>query len=151
MTDLSTARLAMPLLALAQAQKELIHNEALALIDILLHPVALGVADDPGALAPDAGQCWIIGDQPLGEWSGRAGQIAGWTAGGWRYALPLAGMQLVDAGAHHRWVYRQGQWTAAPELAPPSGGSVIDVEARDSLAAVLEALDRAGLAVPAGA
>jgi len=41
MTDLpSTPRLALPLLAVAQAQKEVTHNEALALLDLLVQPAA---------------------------------------------------------------------------------------------------------------
>lgn len=77
MTDtLATPRFALPLLAVAQAQKEAMHNEALTLIDALLHAT---VEDGPLAAPPGApmeGQCWIVGAAPTGAWAGqgRAGR-----------------------------------------------------------------------------
>ncbi len=73
MTDtLVTPRFSLPLLATAQAQKELTHNEALLLIDALLHGTVEGgpVSDPPPA--PAAGQCWLVGASPTGEWAGQA-------------------------------------------------------------------------------
>ena len=34
--------------------------------------------------------------------------------------------------------YNAGQWTTAPLISSPAGGAVIDVEARDALAAIYE-------------
>ncbi len=39
-----TSRLSLPLLHASQAQKEMTHNEALTLIDLLLHGCVAGVA-----------------------------------------------------------------------------------------------------------
>lgn len=138
-----TARLSLPLIAAGQAQKEITHNEALALLDLLVQGsvVALGMNVPP--VAPDEGECWIVGDTPTGDWSGRAGAVAGWTAGGWRFAAPREGMAL--------WVAEDGglawridsEWVLAVPLsaiAEPAGGSVIDVEARAAIAAVLDVL-----------
>ncbi|WP_420606225.1 DUF2793 domain-containing protein [Novosphingopyxis sp.] len=150
MTDLTTGRMALPLLALAQAQKELTHNEALALIDLLLHPVVEDQLDDPGSLSPITGQCWLVGDQPTGAWEGHPGCIAGWTEGGWRFAPPIDGMQLFDRSGDGTSIYRNANWTAPPALAVPSGGSVIDVEARESLGVLIAAMRRAGLTIVAG-
>ena len=41
---LQTDRFALPLLATAQAQKEMTHNEALALLDAVVQPVVVAVA-----------------------------------------------------------------------------------------------------------
>ena len=96
MTDVpSTARLALPLLAMAQAQKEVTHNEALTLLDLLVQPVV-----EAGPLAapppsPGAGQGWIVGAGATGDWSGREGALALWTAGGWRFVAPSAGMRTL--------------------------------------------------------
>ncbi len=76
MTDLPrTARYSLPLLALAQAQKEVTHNEALVLLDAMVHAavVAGPVADPPSS--PDEGQCWLVASGASGVW---AGQGASW-------------------------------------------------------------------------
>ena len=96
MTDtLATPRFTLPLLAVAQAQKEVTHNEALALLDALLHPAveAGPVATPPPA--PVAGQCWLVAGGADGEWSGRGGTIAIRTDGGWRFVAPRGGMRII--------------------------------------------------------
>ena len=51
MTDISTTpRLALPLLAMAQAQKEVTHNEALILLDALIY----ATVEDGPIVAPPA-------------------------------------------------------------------------------------------------
>ena len=81
MTD-GSARLALPFIATGKAQKELAHNEALALLDLAVQAgvEAVGVDAPPGAPAP--GACWIVGSAPSGAWAGHAGAVAGWTASG---------------------------------------------------------------------
>ena len=66
MPTLASARLGLPFLAAGQAQKEVTHNEALALIDAGLSPAAetIGVTAPPSA--PALGQCWIVGGAPSG-------------------------------------------------------------------------------------
>ncbi len=95
----TTDRLALPLLAAGQAQKEIFHNEALTFVDLLLQgAVEDHDVDDPPA-SPAAGQCWTVGASPSGDWTGRAGQVAGWTTGGWRFVLPRAGMTFWNIAA----------------------------------------------------
>ena len=162
MTDLS-ARFALPLLVPGQAQKELYHNEALTLIDAVLHAAVEGRRVSPPA-APVPGQAWIADAGASGDWAGHAGQLALWAAGGWRFVVPTESMTVWDkaAGVTRRWI--SGSWNegtiAAARLtvggqqvvgsrqaAPPtpSGGTTIDAEARAALAAVTVALRTHGL------
>src|SRR3546814_18076891 len=65
-----TPRFSLPLLAVAQAQKEVTHNEALTLLDALVH-----AAIEAGPLAtppanPALGQCWLVDAAATGVWSG---------------------------------------------------------------------------------
>lgn len=145
MTDLMTPRLGLPLLALAQAQKELTHNEALALIDILLHPVVEGVAGDPDLLSPDPGQCWLIAAEPTGLWENHANCIGCWTEAGWRYVSPQPGMQLFDRTAQLLRRYRDDGWAEPPLPIAPTGGTIVDAEARDSIQGLIAAMRHAGL------
>jgi hypothetical protein len=114
----TTARFALPLLHPGQAQKELFHNEALVLADALVQPCVEAIGLNTPPTDPAAGQCWIIGESPAGEWAGSARALALWTAGGWRFIPPREGMTAwvaADAlGARYTGgAWRNGQLTAA--------------------------------------
>ena len=143
-----TARLALPMLAAAQAQKEMTHNEALARIDIVAQPVVEAVGPSTVPAAPLEGQCWIVGTAPTGAWAGQAGALASWTGGGWRFIAPFEGMSawsVADKGL----VRREGSvWRIAARQAAipaPTGGATIDAEARAVIARILAALRVGGL------
>jgi len=160
----ATARFSLPLIASGQAQKEMFHNEALTRIDALLEPVVETVAlDDPPA-SPVPGQCWIVGATPSGAWTGQARSIAAWTDGGWRFLAPVVGTTVwsrADALFVHfdgsNWII--GEIIAAkiviggvqvvgsqqPSVVAPTGGAVVDSEARNAIAAVIAVLKSHGL------
>ncbi|WP_298016167.1 DUF2793 domain-containing protein [uncultured Parasphingopyxis sp.] len=104
MTD-TTPRFALPHILPGQAQKELYHNEALTLVDALLHPAVEAVGADVPTGAPEPGQAWIVGGSPSGAWAGQADMLAFWTGGGWRYMAPRPGMtvHLASAGVDVRY------------------------------------------------
>lgn len=163
MTD-STARFALPFILPGQAQKELFHNEALARIDAALQAA---VEDAPLAVPPVLpleGRCWIVGEAATGIWAGRERQFAAWTGGGWRYIVPRDGM-LVWNKIDGYWIhFRDGQWSDGvlpvaglsvggqqvvgarqPPVPSPSGGTIIDAEARVAIAQISAALMSHGL------
>lgn len=153
MADETTPRLALPLLQPGQAQKELYHNEALALLDLIVPGAVRAVAPTPPD-APILGDAWIVGVSASGAWTGRTGEIAGWTGGGWRFLAPREGMALwlSDTGVPAR--YRSGAWTfgggslmgaARPLVPAPAGGATIDAEARATLVALLNTLAALGI------
>ena len=163
MTD-ATSRLGLPFIQPGQAQKELFHNEALALLDGAMHPAAETRGDNVPPATPEAGQCWITGASPTGDWAGNAEKLAIWTSGGWRFVDSVEGMQiwLRDSGVFSFWTgseWRDGeqvcdalviagqtvvreQQVAVPDA---SGGAVIDGEARSAISAILTALRAHGL------
>lgn len=164
MTDLATARLAMPLLAAGQAGKELMHNEALARLDMLVQPavVAIGVNNPPAE--PVAGQCWVVGPTPVGAWAGHAAALAGWTDGGWRFVGPREGfsawcISTAKPIAYHNGLWHEGDVSAdrlmigglrvvgarAAAIADPAGGTGVDEPARQAIIAILGALRQHGL------
>lgn len=150
MTDLpTTPRFALPLLVTGQAQKEVTHNEALTLIDVLVQAavVAGPLADPPATPAP--GQCWLIGASPTGAWAGQAMKVALWTVGGWRFATAREGMRLVRTSDGAVLRFEGGVWVPPSSLAAPAGGVVIDVEARVAIATLISLLDAHGLLISA--
>ena len=86
-----TLNLGLPLIAAAQAQKHVIHNNALLALDALLQ---CAVKDkDLGAppASPADGDRYIVAASPTGAWAGKAGQVAAWQDGAWRFYPPKAG------------------------------------------------------------
>ena len=159
MSDTQTDRWALPLLQPGQAQKEMFHNEAIAALDLIVQPVAEAIGLNAPPTAPESGQSRIIGAAPTGAWSGKAGYLAGWTVGGWRFAVPAEGMAVWVAADALTARFTGGVWVlgeatcahlvvdgdrvVGPRQAAvvtPSGGAVIDAESRAALAAILDAL-----------
>jgi hypothetical protein len=163
MTERS-ARFALPFILPGQAQKEVFHNEALAMADALLHPVVEGPPLAAPPAAPAEGRCWIVAAGATGAWAGEANRIAAWTAGGWRFLAPVPGLLAWNRAAGH-WLHWTGTaWgdgtlpvagisvggkkvvgTRQPAVPSPSGGTTIDAEARAALNAVIVALKTHGL------
>lgn len=158
-----TARFAMPLLAAGQAGKELTHNEALTLLDMLVQPEVMATGIDVPPVAPEHGQCWIVGRQPVGAWAGRADHLAGWTSSGWRFVAPREGLAGWCNATGLPVAYRQGVWHEGDvscarvmvdgnavvsgrgvAIADPVGGAG-DEPARTAIIAMLNALRQHGL------
>ncbi|MGO4572797.1 DUF2793 domain-containing protein [Microvirga sp. 2TAF3] len=87
----TTPHLALPLLAAAQAQKHVTHNEAIASLDALVH---LSVKER-GRMSPPAspteGDRYLVGEGGSGSFVGHAGDIALFDLGVWRFFTPRAG------------------------------------------------------------
>ncbi|QTD57551.1 DUF2793 domain-containing protein [Parasphingorhabdus cellanae] len=140
MTIFETARFALPLLAAGQAHKELFHNEALLLLDFLIHPVVQAVADDPQILSPVAGQSWLVGPSPVAEWSGRSGHIVGWSDGGWHFVKSQESMKIMVIETNQSAVYRDGEWHFIEAINVPVDGAIVDIEARSAIDSILAVL-----------
>lgn len=140
-------RLALPLLAVGQAQKEITHNEALVLIDALLCPVAEAAGTDTPPTAPAEGQAWIVGSAPVGEWAGQAHRLAIATTGGWRFATLPEGANVLVGPAGVAWRRVASGWQAPVAIPPASGGSTVDGECRAAVSALISALAAQGLVI----
>ena len=163
MTERS-ARFGFPFILPGQAQKEIYHNEALAMADSLIHPVVEGPPQAVPPAAPGEGRCWIAAAGATGAWSGQENRLATWTSAGWRFLAPVPGLLAWNRAAGH-WLHWSGTaWSngilptaglsvggkqvvgARGSAVPsPSGGTTIDAEARASLQAVIVALKTHGL------
>jgi len=161
---LMTDRLALPLLAAAQAQKEATHNEALALLDALVQPVVVAVAPVEVPEAPRPGQGWIVGPAPAAAWTGQASALAIWTSGGWRFVQPFEGMSVWSLASATPWRFGSGAWVdgviagsalvlnglqlvgpRGAAIAGPVGGGVVDAQARTAISLIISAMETHGL------
>jgi hypothetical protein len=150
MIEIQSPRHHLPFLAVGQAQKEITHNEALLLTDALLFASVESEVSVPPILAAEtnAGKCWLIGAGATGIWLSKAGQIAVWTGGSWRYLLAIDGMGIWNNANSTRMFRREGAWLAATAISDPTGGSIIDIEARAAVAAILQLLRQNGNLMP---
>lgn len=145
MPELETTRHQLPLLAVSQAQKEITHNEALARIDALLHPVVQDQLAAPPVLTElDFGKCWLIAGSPTGDWAGKADQIAIWASGSWRFSVASEGMRIRLFSSGLNLVYIAGLWVAPPAIPNPVNGTFVDVEARAAITTLLDHLKALG-------
>lgn len=160
----NTPRFALPYILPGQAQKELFHNEALVRIDVALNPAVEGPPDAAPPTAPAVGQCWIVAATATGAWSGRDGMLAMWSEGGWRFVAPSPGTSAWNKAASvpllwDGFQWREGELACAgllvggvkvvggrqPGVASPSGGTIIDAEARAAINALTAVLMSHGL------
>ncbi|HEY0132069.1 MAG TPA: DUF2793 domain-containing protein [Allosphingosinicella sp.] len=163
MTD-TTPRFALPFILPGQAQKELFHNEALARIDLALHPAVEGPPAAGPPPAPAQGECWIVAAAAGGDWSGQDDKLAMWTENGWRFLAPQPGTSVWNKAAAVPLLWDGYQWGEGelagagllvdgvrvvgprqPGVASPSGGTIIDAEARVAINALTAALMSHGL------
>lgn len=143
----STPALGLPLLFAGQAQKEFFVNEALCLLDALHARVVTASQPAPPVSAVD-GASYRVTATATGAWAGKEGRLAVLVGGAWHFVAPAEGMVVFDRAAARLVIFRS-QWQPAAVVAVPAGGTVIDVEARSALTALIAALQTMGaLAAP---
>ena len=104
-----TPRLLMPYLETNQAQKEITHNEALNLLDVLVQAVIKSQATAPPA-TPEEGDAHLIIAPATGAWAGKEGQIACLQGGAWYYVTPFIGLRIWDKANSIALVYKGTAW-----------------------------------------
>lgn len=139
----ATVRHALPMLYPGQAQKEFTLNEALARIDLLLHPAITGERASPPA-DPATGEIYLVAADAVGEFSGMDGQLAGWDGQQWTFAAPSPGMMIRDLSDGVLVRYADG-WKRQIAPQEPAGGATVDAEARAAIAELLAALKEFGI------
>lgn len=122
----TSPKLGIQLLDVAQAQKEVTVNEAFLRLESLLHGV-ISKGDNTPPANPADGDSYLLGDTPTGAWAGKALHLAFYVDGnGWRFVAPKEGMAVWVAADDNRAIYHDGAWQAVLEVAPteaPSGAT----------------------------
>ncbi len=110
MTD-TTPRTGAPLLAAAQAQKHVTHNEALLQFDALLCCRILDRDLTAPPATPADGDTYLVAAAATGVWAGQDGRIATAIDGGWRFYAPFDGLSAFVADELVMLVHSGGGWT----------------------------------------
>ena len=88
----TTPRAQLPLLAAAQAQKHVTHNDALLQLDALMFARFLSRNVSTPPATPADGDTYLVKATATGAWTGQNGQIAYANGGVWRFAAPFTGL-----------------------------------------------------------
>lgn len=156
-----TPRLALPLIAAGQAQKDVTHNEGILALERLVALVAASRTLATPPASPQSGQCHIV-PAAAAAWGHPAGTLLHWQGNGWLAEFPRDGQIALVADEGLMLVYRGGWqplWpvsglsiggravlSAAPAVvAAPAGGITVDAEARAALAGLITALRQQGV------
>lgn len=102
----TTARLGLPYIAAAQAQKHVTHNAAIRALDALAQLTLESLNAPAPPSAPSDGQCWYVpAAGASGAWAGRAGTIAAYEAGAWDFYALRPGLRAYVADERRMRVF----------------------------------------------
>lgn len=108
-----TPNLSLPLLASAQAQKHVTVNEALSLLDGLIHLSFVSRNQTAPPASPLEGDRYLIAAGATGEWSGQSGKIALRMAGAWNFVTPREGWRAWIADEDALLTFNGTNWLTA--------------------------------------
>lgn len=143
-----TPRLALPLVAAAQAQKHVTVNEALSLVDTLMQPVAASASETVPPATPAEGALYAVPAGATGAWAGRDGSLALWLAGAWSYRTPWRGMTLFLADRGELALYDTALGWVAARAVSPHGAAMAEAVIEGEVTLAGDSVDSAVL-IPA--
>ena len=154
MTD-ETPRSGLPLLAAAQAQKHVTHNEALLQLDALSCARLLDrdLSAPPGSVSD--GDTYLVKATGSGDWTGQSGRIAFAVDGAWRFYPPYTGLIAYVVDEAKLLVFDGTAWNDVASLLTLQNVSLVGIntsaDATNKLAVKSSALlfDNAGGGVQA--
>jgi HK97 family phage major capsid protein len=146
------------------SKKPYVYFYATLLLDFLVQPTCLSGPSNAPPSTPVEGSAYICGATPTGAWAGNPNALAYWTASGWRFAAPAEGRKVVEAQLGVDWQFLSGTWkrginnvvelkvggktvvsSRQPSISQPASGTVVDLEARAAIQAILVAMREHGL------
>jgi hypothetical protein len=125
----NTPRPALPLLAAAQAQKHVTHNEALLELDALIATVILDRDLSAPPSSPSDGDIYLVKPTGTGAWTGQDGKLAYAIDGGWRFYAPLEGLTAYVADEAKLIFYNGTAWTDFVSAVPLENVPLLGVNA----------------------
>ena len=93
MSSETTLKLNLPYILPGQAQKHVTHNEALKVMDTLIHLTVMSDVLTQPPVEPALGDSYLVGNKGSGAWLGKDYQIATFQDGVWECLSPQIGWQ----------------------------------------------------------
>ena len=95
-----------------QAQKEITHNEALRVIDVLLTKSVISSVLTAEPATPADGDFYIVAAGATGAWAGQDNNLALYINAAWIFVTPPADLILFDKAAGNMVKFSGGSWTS---------------------------------------
>ena len=125
----ATPKLDLPLLAAAQAQKHVTHNEALMALDALVHlSLKSRTATIPPA-EPDEQEAYFVPPGAGGAFAGREGRVAIFISGDWIFWTPRPGWLTYVESEAAALIWNGEGWQSFGEGAGPGTPAMLGVNA----------------------
>lgn len=144
----NTPLLSLPMILPAQAQKHVTHNEALRLLDLLVHLAVIDRNRTEPPAQPAEGDRHIVASPATGQWQGQEGKVAAFWGGIWAFLTPRAGWLARVLSENTTLAHDGTTWVAAqtaPETLPRLGiSATADATNRLALASPASLFDHAG-------
>jgi hypothetical protein len=105
----TTPNLSIPLLVSNQSGKEVTHNEALVIIDAVLNRGVENKATNTPPGSPSAGDAYIVGSSPTGDFVGHTDDLAFYN-NGWRFISPNEGLTIWVKDEDLLYTYDGSSW-----------------------------------------
>ncbi|MHC5230967.1 DUF2793 domain-containing protein [Brucella sp. LJL56] len=124
-----TPNLKLPYILPSQAQKHVTHNEALRLLDAVVH---LSVRSRFRAEAPETplgGDRYLVAAAAAGAWVGKDGAIASFIDGGWLFVTPAIGWQAYVEDEAQLLVFDGALWKGVSSVPESLSLSMLGVHA----------------------
>ncbi|KPF62998.1 DUF2793 domain-containing protein [Porphyrobacter sp. AAP60] len=141
-----TPNFGLPLLIAGQSQKEFFVNQALSVLDALSSQAVVASKPTPPEDAAE-GESFRVTSPAAQAWTGCEDHIAIRIGGSWHFVPPSDGMRLFDRTATVSLFFRSG-WKAESSPVAPTGGAIVDAEARAALVQLIQMLGNIGLLGP---
>lgn len=122
----NTTNLGMPLMAAAQSQKHITHNDAITDLDALVHLSVKSTTLTAPPGSPADGDRYLIASGATGAWVGKDLNITMYSSGAWLFFAPKNGWRLWDETGLRLLIWQTSSWAALPVVASDTAFSLFD-------------------------
>lgn len=109
----TTPNLSLPYLFASQAQKHVTHNEALTILDAVIHAYVVSHDETSPPPSPADGERYLLPSGVTDLWQGHENALAAWQDGVWNFHSPSTGWVVWVSGENCLKVFDGSQWVIA--------------------------------------
>ena len=134
----TSAKFLLPYLSVGQSQKEVTHNEALAMIDILLSGTVISVVTAPPG-SPANGDTHIVASAGTsGVFVGKENKIAYYltSSAAWQFITPPSYLEVIATSTKIRYRWTGSAWVALNGVYTPTPTNVSNINSSTAYACV---------------